>query len=73
VDSETRVWIITYRLKIRRQWGYHSICGASLAHAEARWEAVKTQALASRWDYDMIYKSPAQGQEIEGLVEEPCQ
>jgi len=61
-----KAYVITYRIKIRRKWHVYAIAGADRDTAEMVWENVKGQALRESWDYELLYKSDDDGQEIVG-------
>jgi len=60
-----KVWIVTYRLRIRRRaWEITSFACLSYAAAQFHKEDVIARALSAGHDYDILFASPKEGSEI---------
>ena len=59
-----KVWIVVYRLKIRRKWCVSALAFESHESAEAHWEGRKDWALSRGHDYDLIFMSTEAGSDV---------
>jgi len=65
--EDAKVWMVVYRLKIRRKWMVAALAFESHAAAALHWEDRKMWALSNGHDYDLIFMSTEGGSDINAM------